>query len=219
MGLFDRNTARTKALEQFAREKGLRFDAKDHMGVRAYFGDMKLFRQGGHRHGRHVMERKTKMFEHNGVMDYYYTVSSGKSSKTYKQTVYFRVSEDMMLPAFHIFPEKWYHRIGKWFGMQDIDFIAYPDFSKYYLLQGVQPDFIEKFFADDKLIGHFMKYQACSVEAVGKYFVMYEPDILVSLRKMNSFIRLGDRLFSLLNERNSDMERLIDNAGDQEDVS
>jgi hypothetical protein len=207
MGLFTRDSVRTKALQQFAKQQKMRFEPKDTFGIVAYFKDMKLFKQGGRRHGKHVIQRKGEMFEHCGVMDYYYTISTGKSSHTYKQTVYFRVSNDLMLPAFHIFPERWYHRIRKWFGMQDIDFIAYPEFSRYYLLQGEQEDFITKFFQKDAVVGHFTKHKGWSIEAVGKYFVMYHPGMLVPLRDMRGFIKIGDTLFDLLKERNAEIER------------
>jgi hypothetical protein len=201
-----RRTSRTRALEQYADQSGMRFELKDSFGLVAYFRDMKLFKQGGDRHGRHLMQREAGLFEHWGAMDYYYTVSTGKTSHTLKQSVYFRVSNTFMLPAFHMFPEKWYHRVGKWFGMQDIDFIAYPEFSKYYLLQGAQPQFIERFFEDDRLIRHFTEYRGWSVEAVGKYFVMYHPDMLVPPAEMESFFYIGDRLHQLLADRNASME-------------
>lgn len=210
MGLFGRKTTRTRALEEFAKAHKYRFEAKDEMGVSAYFGDMKLFRQGSNKHGRHVMERRSKMFEHRGAMDYYYTVSTGKSSATYKQTIYYRVNQELMLPAFVLFPEKWFHRIGKWFGMQDINFIEYPDFSKSYLLQGAQSHFIEKFFADARLIRHFTMYKGYSVEAVGKFFVMYKPNVLVPVRDMKQFIAIGDKLFGLMKKRNIEMEKIFD---------
>lgn len=193
-------------MEQFAKDHALTFELKDSFGVVEYFKDMKLFRQGGGRHGRHLMQRKSEVFNACGVMDYHYTVSTGKSSRTFRQSVYFRVSNELMLPAFHVFPERWYHRIGKWFGMQDIDFIAYPEFSEYYLLQGQQPDFIAKFFSDTRLVRHFTDYKGWSVEAVGKYFVMYHPGMLVKVADLKDFFYIGDELYKLLSERNAQME-------------
>ena len=209
MAILGKNKERTRAMEEFARNSGMAFEAKDSYGVRAYFKDMKLFKIGGAPKSLNMIQRKEEMFDYSGVFDYHYTVSSGKSSYTYKQTVYFRIHNELMLPAFYLFPEKWYHRIGKWFGMQDINFVVYPEFSKNYLLQGPQPDFIWKLFQEEKLIDHFNKHPGWSVEAVGRFFVMYRPNVLPPVQELKKFMKTGDTLYLLLVERNKLMEQSL----------
>jgi hypothetical protein len=40
------------------------------------------------------------------------------------------------MPHFALRPEKAWHKIGSWFGHQDIDFDSHPRFSSTYLLRG-----------------------------------------------------------------------------------
>ncbi len=203
---FFKDTQRSREMEEFARQNGLVYEAKDSFGTRAYFKDMKLFRIGGAHKSLNMMQRKEGEFNYSGIFDYHYTVSTGKSSHTFKQTVYFRIHNAFMLPAFQVFPEKWYHEIGKWFGMQDINFVEYPEFSKLYLLKGPQPEFISMLFEDDNLIRHFNTHPGWSVEAVGKYFVMYRSAKLQPVAQMTELIKTGDGLYQLLTERNTLLE-------------
>jgi hypothetical protein len=206
MALF-KNTRRNTALEEFARRKGFAYEEQDSFGIRAYFKDMKLFRIGGSKKALNMMQRSEAEFNHSGMFDYHYTVSTGKSSRTFKQTVYFRIQNDLMLPAFKLFPEQWYHQIGKWFGMQDINFVEYPEFSKNYLLQGPQPEFIWKLFQDEDLVRHFDAYPGWSVEAVGKYFVMYKHHKLQPVTQMGTLLKTGDTLYRIFTERNAQLEK------------
>lgn len=209
MARLQKNTARTHAMQAYARAHGMAFEPRDTFGVHRYFGDMKLFKDGIDKHARHMVHHESGLFDHGGIFDYYYTISTGKSSYTYKQTVYFRVQNDLVLPAFQLFPERWYHRVGKWFGMQDIEVLAYPEFSKTYLLQGPQQEFIWKFFQDPDLIAHFTTYKGWSVEAVGRYFVMYYPNMLHPVDQLKSFFYIGDSLYKLLVERNQELEAFL----------
>jgi len=43
----------------------------------------------------------------------------------------------LKLPFFELKPENTFHKIGQVFGYQDIDFEAFPNFSKGYLLRGL----------------------------------------------------------------------------------
>ena len=205
MALFGNDKARRQALEEFAKRKGFAFEAKDSYGIRAFFKDMKLFKHGAPK-SINVIQRKEESFDYSGVFDYHYTVSTGKSTVTFKQTVYFRIHNELMLPDFRLFPEKWYHEVNKWFGMQDINFVSYPEFSKNFVLQGKQPEFIWKLFQYQKLVDHFNIHRSWSVEAVGKYFVMYHPSVLQPVQEMQNLLKTGDTLYDLLVERNRELE-------------
>jgi hypothetical protein len=211
MAILKKDKERTQGLEEYAGKAGMTFRAKDDYGTRAYFRDMKLFRFDKSAKCLNVLQYREEMFDSGGTFDYDYTVSTGKTTHTYKQTVYFRIHNELMLPEFRLFPEKWYHHIGKWFGVQDINFVVYPEFSKNYLLQGPQPDFIWKLFQDDTLIRHFNTHVGWSVEAVGKFFIMYKPNVLQPIRELKKFIKTGDALHQLLTERNKILEGSFSN--------
>jgi hypothetical protein len=209
MRLSAKDRERTKQLEGIARQLGFSFEVKDGFGMRAYFKDMKLFRIGGAPKSLNMIHKKDDEMNNHGMFDYHYTVSTGKSSYTYKQTVYFRIHNELMLPEFRLFPERWHHQIGKWFGVQDINFIAYPEFSRNYLLQGPQPDFIWKLFQEEKLINHCTTHIGWSVEAVGKYLVMYMPNKIIQTPDMKKCMKTGDALYNLLIHRNREMESIF----------
>ncbi len=213
MGIFGNDKERRQACEEFAKNKGFDFEAKDSYGIRAFFKDMKLFKHGAPK-SVNVIQRKELDFDYSGVFDYHYTVSTGKSTVTFKQTVYFRIHNDLMLPDFRLFPEKWFHQVSKWFGMQDINFVTYPEFSRNFMLQGQQPDFIWKLFEYQKLVDFFNVNRSWSVEAVGKYFVMYIPNILQPVTEFQKFIKTGDTLYAILVERNRELEEALKGQGE-----
>src|SRR4029077_13545783 len=104
----------------------------DDAGTVKWLKDFKLCRFGHPQSISPISIHESDDLGFTCAFDYIYTVSSGKSSHTYRQTVYFRYSKELALPHFVMVPEKWYHRIGTYFGMQDIDFVQYPTFSKNY---------------------------------------------------------------------------------------
>jgi hypothetical protein len=199
---------RMSDLKEFAASNQLKYSEKDTYGLRGYFADMKLFKYGAPK-SYNLMERKRDDFEKSGLFDYHYTVSTGKSSYTYRQTVYFTIHDSLMLPSFSLFPEKWHHKIGKWFGMQDLNHLTYPEFSKNYILQGPQPEFVWKLFEDPRLIDHFNKHLNWNIEGVGRFFVMYQINVIQPLKEMQKFLRTGDTLYNLLLERNQWMENQL----------
>lgn len=70
------------------------------------------------------------------IFDYRYRVGGGNSSHTYNQTIASARLSRANLPAFTLAPKTFFHRIGEKFGMQDINFEHYPEFSNFYLLRG-----------------------------------------------------------------------------------
>jgi len=70
------------------------------------------------------------------AFEYAYTVSSGKSSQTYKFRVMCWEAGDKQLPLFAISPEGFWKRLGQKLGRQDIDFDDDPTFSEAYELRG-----------------------------------------------------------------------------------
>lgn len=214
MAILKRDRERATEVMDFAASAGLSFEAKDSMGLIAYFRDMKLFKNGGRRRIFNLIQRKGQILENSGMFDYHYTVSTGKSSRTFRQSVYFRIDPEFVLPEFHMFPEKWYHRINKWFGAQDINFAAYPEFSKSFMLQGAQPDFIWRLFQSDRLIIYFDTHRDISIEAVGRYFVMYRNGTLTPVNEMKQWMTAGDKLYALLQKRNTELESKLNSGED-----
>lgn len=110
----------------------------------SFFG-LPLFERGHGKRARNVLVGDTAG---NPVtlMDYQYTVGSGKNARTHRQTVAIFPEAGAGLPDFELGPENFLHRIGQVFGYQDIDFDEDPEFSKTFLLRGEDEAGIRKTF-------------------------------------------------------------------------
>ncbi|MCK4820866.1 hypothetical protein KA005_34185, partial [bacterium] len=135
------------------------------------------------------------------IFDYKYTVGSGKSSHTYKQTVVYFQSDDLALPDFALRPERIFHKIGSVFGYQDIDFETSPEFSRHYLLRGVNETAIRNLFGMD-VLAYFEreKSKKMCVEGNDKHLIYYKSgklikpeDIRIELEEAKSNLELFRR--------------------------
>ena len=88
--LFNSSSRRTEALKRIAKELGLSFTPKDEFGLINLLKDFKLFRRGGRKRITNILEEKSDLLEATfKIFDYKYTISTGKSSRTFRQTVFF----------------------------------------------------------------------------------------------------------------------------------
>ncbi len=91
-------------------------------------------------------------------------------------------------------PEKWYHRIGTYFGMQDIDFIEYPEFSQNYLLRGADEDYIRYHFNHPEMIRFFDQQGFYSLEGVNYLMILYVNNVVLPTEQALQLVKIGDRL-------------------------
>lgn len=83
------------------------------------------------------------------LSDYSYTVSSGRSSHTYRQTICLLEDIRVMIPPFSLRHERGIlDAIGSSLGMQDIDFPEDQVFSKMFVLKGNETGARECFHSD-----------------------------------------------------------------------
>jgi len=85
------------------------------------------------------------------LFDYKFTTGSGKHAATHHFSVVYFKSDLLMLPEFSLTQENFFHKIGKVFGMQDINFDTHPKFSSLFLLKGTEEAEIRKFFTSHRL--------------------------------------------------------------------
>jgi len=126
---------RREALEQFCMMRGFTFEKERKDAWRAYQAAVPLFNNGNRRRwgytiGGRVGNRPFTAFE------YVYTISSGRSSQTYRFRVMCWETGEKKLPVFNISPEGFWKRLGQKLGRQDIDFDDDPTFSQAYELRG-----------------------------------------------------------------------------------
>lgn len=167
---------------------------KDESGLIKMLLDFKLFKKGHRKKICPVILIEEDDLEYTCVFDYAYTISANNSSKTYRQTVYFRYSKELALPHFVMVPEKWYHRLGTYFGMQDIDFFQYPEFSHNYLLQGNDEHYIRHHFEHPELIKFFDKQDFYSMEGMNFLLILYVHNVLLPKQQIMQLVRIGNTI-------------------------
>ncbi len=167
---------------------------KDEFGMINWLLDFHLFKKGGRKIISPLIVHKKDDLEFSSLFDYAYTVSTGKSSATFRQTVYFRYSKMLALPHFIMVPEKWYHRLGNYFGMQDIDFVEYPAFSQNYLLQGSDEEYIRYHFNHPDMIGYFNQQGFYSLEGMNYLMVLYINNVVLPSEQALQLVTIGDHL-------------------------
>ena len=84
-------------------------------------------------------------------------------------------SPALQLPVFTLQPEQLWHRIGEWFGMQDINFDSHPNFSPRYLLKSPEEEAVRELFMPE-LLEFFEEHPGHSVEAAGGIWVLYQSN-------------------------------------------
>lgn len=197
---------RISEFEACAKSLKWAFQEKDETGMLKMMLDFELFKKGHRRKICPLIIIDEGDLEYTSVFDYSYTISSNNSSRTYRQTVYFRYSKALALPHFVMVPEKWYHRIGTFFGMQDIDFVEYPAFSQHYLLQGKDEDYIRYHFHHPELIRFFDHHEFYSLEGMNFLLVLYIHDTLLPQDQIRQLINIGNRLHNYLADKTPNIE-------------
>jgi hypothetical protein len=141
---------RTEAMGRVAEELGFEFLPKGAPGLFKELQRFNLFMQGHSKRLYNLMRGVANDLE-VAVFDYNYTIGAGKHQQVVSQTVVcFRLARGN-LPAFSLRPETFWHKIGQWFGYQDINFESHPKFSGKYLLRGTDEAAIREVFADHVL--------------------------------------------------------------------
>lgn len=162
---------RREALRERAQTLGFTYTKKAGLDEIGKAREFHLFNVGHSKRIRNLMARGADSTQ-TRIYDYRYTTGGGQHSHTHMQTVFQFESSRLKLPAFIIRPENIFHKIGKSFGYKDIDFEAYPEFSKKYLLRGEDEEAIRKLF-NQELIIRFEAKKGLIVEGKGPLLICY----------------------------------------------
>lgn len=188
---------RTEALERLAFELKMSFREKDQWNLHTLLVDFKLFRRGGRKGITNIMHRADPL--HNTdvyIFDYRYTISTGNSSKTFRQTVFFIHSKELGLPFFRMRPEHFFDKIGSWLGIEDIDFEDYSKFSQQYHLKGDNEDYI-RYTMSDEVLKFFTVEKKWFLEGINYYMILYQRDKQLSPAQIKVMYKKGMHLFEL----------------------
>lgn len=192
------NYSRTQLLSQVAGQLDMQFTPEEEWGVIALLKDFKLFRYGSGARITNVLHKQDAWLETDvRIFDYKYTIHAGNSHKTYRQTVFFVQSKRLALPHFWMKPETFFHKIGQWLGIKDIDFIEHPEFSDQYYLKGKDEEYIRATMNDD-VLRFFTIEKNWHLEGVNYYMILYKPEELMLPTKISQLYKKGLKLCELL---------------------
>lgn len=192
------NTDRAFQLKSISYQLGMGYEAEDTWGLHTMLGDFTLFSRGRRRRITNMLYRRDGLLELDvRIFDYRYTVSTGNSARVFKQTVFFIQSKKLGLPQFLMKPENFFHKIGAWLGMEDIDFERYPKFSGQYLLRGDDEDYIRANF-NDEVLQFFTVEKNWTMEGLNYYLILYRKNQLLLPSQIIEFYKKGMQLHRLL---------------------
>lgn len=198
---FSSKSHRTEQLERIARELGLSFTPKDEFGLINLLKDFKLFRRGGRKQITNILREKEAWMESDfRVFDYRYTISTGKSSKTFRQTVFFVQSKKLRLPEFYMQPERFFHKIGKYLGIEDIDFEASPQFSDQYWLKGKDEAAVRRSM-NAELLYFFTVEKYWSLEGLNYFLIFYSKNKVLHGDQLKILYHKGKQIVEMFSER------------------
>lgn len=196
--LYQSAKQRREALTAIATTLGFTFKQKADMSTLGA-ADLHLFHQGRSKRLRNVMQRISDDVQIS-IYDYSYTTGGGNSSHTHVQTVFQFQCERLSLPGFTLCPEHVFHKIGKTFGYQDIDFDLFSEFSQKYLLRGKDEEGIRKVF-NQELVALLEKAEKLSVEAEGHVVICYRSGKRVKPEELFEKLERMREIFQLLIRR------------------
>ncbi len=187
-------------MQEAAQKLGMEFRITDEYGLIHMMKDFALFKRGYGKRITNILSNKRDL-EHPDIriFDYRFIVGGGNSTRMIKQTVFYIHSKALNLPEFLIYPERFYHRIGEFLGMQDINFEAYPIFSKQYLVQGPEEDLVRHALNED-ILKYFSEEKNWYVEGLNYLFIFYKRGKRIPADQIEAFYKKGIDVFELFDK-------------------
>lgn len=164
---------RTQTIEEIAGRLGFDFIPLPAASTLERLQQMELFQRGRGNKASNYLHRATDEVDVL-IFDHQYTISSGKNSHTYKQSVVAIQSDQLDLPDFVISPEHFFHKIVTALGYQDIDFDEFPQFSKRFLLRGPDEAAIRQKLQRVNL-ERVADFAGICIEARNSHFLVWHP--------------------------------------------
>jgi len=189
-------STRKKKIEALSYTLGFEYSAEDPTLLESEIGTLPLFSRGRRRRAMNVLRRR----ESDGeavLFDYRYTTSSGKNSHTHHQTVLAVRRQGLDLPAFELRPENVLLRVAAAFGYQDIDFEAFPEFSRRYVLRGKDEAAVRQVFTP-ALLQTLERRPGWSLEATGTSIIVYRQGKRPKPEALHTFLTASQEIVQAL---------------------
>lgn len=194
------NPSREGQLRAIAHRLKMDFIVQEEYSVTREVSDFELFRQGKNRLAYNIMQKQDEWMEDRiKIFDYQFETGHSNSRRTVAQTVFLMRSKNLGLPQFVMKPETIFHKLGNYFGQQDIDFERFPKFSGNYLLQGDDEEYI-RFKMTDEILHFFSRERGWHMEGVNYYLILYKENHRLKANSIPQLYERGMGLFNILKD-------------------
>ncbi len=195
-----RSAYRSGQMKDIAKQLKLSYERNDEFGLINFLKDFKLFSRGRQKKITNIIGKKSEMFEVDyRIFDYEYLIKTGKHAKSFRQTVFFVQSKNLGLPQFFMEPERLFRKIGKYLGLEDIDFVEYPEFSDQYWLEGEDEGQIRNAMSDEVL--HFFTIEKdWTIEGVNYFMIIYKKEKIIPTTDLMEFFQKGKELVDIFSK-------------------
>jgi hypothetical protein len=197
---------------QLAQKLGLAFVPKDTFGLLQQLKTFDLFSRERRWLGRNgkitnVM-RGTVGDTQVYMFDYSYVISTGKSSRTIRQTVFFADDKNWFLPNFRLRPETWWHKVLAKIGAQsDISFPENPDFSDKFWVTGEFEQLTRQTFGAD-IQAFLSERPPTHLEGSNYYLLAYKPGKVFNADEARTFFDHCCKLVEVMKKEGGKSELL-----------
>lgn len=203
---------RTREYEAAARKLGLEFYPQGdkslmdaHGQYSLFLGNFSIFEQGHSRKLKNLIRGQTDRVD-VAIFDYSYTVGSGDSSSTHRQTVIRFDSPSLQLPAFELRPAQMSDRLTKLFRKGIIELSEFPAFSRSYSLRGEDEAEIRDTFTPD-VVQHLESLSRLHIAGAGPKLLVYRPGKRLRGYQIRPFLEEAFELFSVFKAGHEETSR------------
>jgi hypothetical protein len=184
---------RREALQALARRMGFTYSEQASCSL----SGLPLFERGRSRSAHNALSGSASGHPVT-LMDYRYTVGSGKNRRTHTQTVALFSEAGGDLPELALLPESLVHKIGQIFGYQDIDFEADPEFSRRFLLRGADEARIRTLFDASLRAACCRHFDGWTLEVGGGRVLVFRAGKTVGAEEIRAFLSTSSRIVETL---------------------
>jgi hypothetical protein len=196
-----RDKKRTDKIEAIAASLGFTFRRKATADDNALLAGSQLATHGHSRKICNIIEAARTDDLNITLLDYSYTVGSGKNAQTTQQTVMRMQSPMLNLPEFVVYPESIFSTIAKVFGYADINFPESLEFSKMYMLRGPEEAPIRQVFTPT-VIQFCEQHRGISVESARDRLLFFRAGKRTKPEELEALITDGKQMMALLFDAN-----------------
>jgi hypothetical protein len=181
---------RTEQLRVVAGRLGLEFSPESQPQLVERLAHFQPFLEGQSGKAWNVMHGlaggvKVQLFDHK-----YTTGGDSRISHTWTQTVLLFESARLQLPAFSLRPQGAWDGVADLFGQQDIELEASPEFSKAYVLQGLDEDQVRAIISEPA-VAYCNRHPDLWVEGWGGQLVYYHKGCRMKSEEIPGFFQEG----------------------------